>query len=75
VFIIFSCRLCLAVAEYDIPKTTEQCRAKLRELFLKNKDITDIRVIDMLAIKVSDWDSSLSLFSQYYTHVICIFPF
>ncbi|CAG0917793.1 unnamed protein product [Notodromas monacha] len=39
------------VAEYDIPKSKEQCREKLREQFLQNKDITDIRVIDMLAIK------------------------
>lgn len=39
------------VMEYDIPKSEAQCRAKLKELFLKNKDVTDIRVIDMLVIK------------------------
>ncbi|XP_059608838.1 NADH dehydrogenase [ubiquinone] 1 alpha subcomplex subunit 6 [Phlebotomus argentipes] len=39
------------VMDYDIPKNIEQCREKLREEFLKNKDVTDIRVIDMLVIK------------------------
>ncbi|XP_063364334.1 NADH dehydrogenase [ubiquinone] 1 alpha subcomplex subunit 6-like [Cydia amplana] len=39
------------VKDYDIPKSEEQCRQKLRELFLANKDVTDIRVIDLLVIK------------------------
>ncbi|KAJ9590122.1 hypothetical protein L9F63_016751 [Diploptera punctata] len=39
------------VMDYDIPKSVEQCRAKLREEFEKNRHITDIRVIDMLVIK------------------------
>uniref|UniRef100_A0A0A9WBQ8 NADH dehydrogenase [ubiquinone] 1 alpha subcomplex subunit 6 n=1 Tax=Lygus hesperus TaxID=30085 RepID=A0A0A9WBQ8_LYGHE len=39
------------VMEYDIPKNTKQCRAKLREEFDKNKAVRDIRVIDMLVIK------------------------
>ncbi|XP_055537248.1 NADH dehydrogenase [ubiquinone] 1 alpha subcomplex subunit 6 [Wyeomyia smithii] len=39
------------VMDYDIPKSVEQCREKLREEFLKNKDVSDIRVIDMLVIK------------------------
>jgi NADH dehydrogenase (ubiquinone) 1 alpha subcomplex subunit 6 len=38
--------------DYDIPKSVEQCRAKLREEFEKNRHIKDIRVIDMLVIKV-----------------------
>lgn len=38
--------------DYDIPKNVEQCRAKLREEFDKNRHIKDIRVIDMLVIKV-----------------------
>uniref|UniRef100_T1GKN3 NADH dehydrogenase [ubiquinone] 1 alpha subcomplex subunit 6 n=1 Tax=Megaselia scalaris TaxID=36166 RepID=T1GKN3_MEGSC len=40
------------VMDYDIPMSIEQCRAKLREEFLKNKDVQDIRVIDMLVVKV-----------------------
>ena len=40
------------VMDYDIPKDTKQCRAKLREEFEKNKAVKDIRVIDMLVIKV-----------------------
>ncbi|CAO1413268.1 unnamed protein product [Diamesa tonsa] len=39
------------VDEYDIPKSVEQCRDKLKEEFVKNKDITDMRVVDMLVIK------------------------
>nr|XP_053648799.1 NADH dehydrogenase [ubiquinone] 1 alpha subcomplex subunit 6-like [Cherax quadricarinatus] len=39
------------VMDYDIPKTTEQCRQKLREEFEKNRHVQDIRVIDMLVIK------------------------
>uniref|UniRef100_A0A1B0CJY0 NADH dehydrogenase [ubiquinone] 1 alpha subcomplex subunit 6 n=1 Tax=Lutzomyia longipalpis TaxID=7200 RepID=A0A1B0CJY0_LUTLO len=39
------------VMDYDIPKSVEQCREKLREEFLRNKNVTDIRVIDMLVIK------------------------
>lgn len=38
--------------DFDIPKSEQQCRAKLREVFVNNKDVTDIRVIDMLVIKV-----------------------
>ncbi|KAH8270826.1 hypothetical protein KR018_005799 [Drosophila ironensis] len=40
------------VMDYDIPKTVEQCRSKLREEFVKHRNVTDIRVIDMLVIKV-----------------------
>jgi len=39
------------VEKYDIPKSEAQCKEKLKEEFLKNKDIADVRVIDMLVIK------------------------
>ncbi|KAG4073923.1 hypothetical protein HA402_014128 [Bradysia odoriphaga] len=39
------------VMDYDIPKNIDQCRAKLRQEFLKNKNVTDIRVSDILVIK------------------------
>lgn len=39
------------VHTFDIPKSEEQCRQKLKEEFLKNRDITDVRVMDMLVIK------------------------
>lgn len=32
--------------------TKEECQKKLKEEFLKNKHISDVRVIDMLVIKV-----------------------
>lgn len=35
-----------------MPKSEEQCREKLKEMFLNNKHVSDIRVIDMLVIKV-----------------------
>lgn len=38
--------------DYDIPKSIEQCREKLREEFDKHRHVTDIRVIDMLVVKV-----------------------
>lgn len=39
------------VDKFDIPKSEEQCRAKIKEEFLKHKDIQDVRVVDMLVIK------------------------
>jgi len=39
------------VHKYDIPKSVEQCREKMKQEFLKHKDVTDVRVIDMLVIK------------------------
>jgi hypothetical protein len=47
--------------DYDIPKSETQCRAKLREEFLRHQHVTDIRVIDMLVIKVT-------LFYIYFVH-------
>ena len=41
----------LSVDDYYIPKNEKQCREKLKEEFVKHKDVTDIRVIDMLVIK------------------------
>lgn len=38
--------------DYDIPMSVEQCRSKLRDEFAKHRHINDIRVIDMLVIKV-----------------------
>ncbi|KAK7003493.1 NADH dehydrogenase 1 alpha subcomplex subunit 6 ndufa6 [Biomphalaria glabrata] len=39
------------VNAFYIPVTVKQGREKLRELFMKNKHVTDIRAIDMLVIK------------------------
>lgn len=41
----------ILVHKYDIPKSESQCRDKLKEMFLANKEIQDVRVIDMLVIK------------------------
>lgn len=41
----------ILVDKFDIPKSEEQCRQKIKEEFLKHKDIKDVRVVDMLVIK------------------------
>lgn len=38
--------------DYHIPKNEQQLREKLREEFYKQKHVKDIRVIDMLVVKV-----------------------
>lgn len=40
------------VFDRNLPLTKEECQNKLKEEFLKNKHISDVRVIDMLVIKV-----------------------
>lgn len=37
--------------DYDIPKNEAQVRDRIREEFFKHRNITDIRIIDMLVIK------------------------
>jgi len=37
--------------DYHIQKTKPECRAKLKEQFMKHKDVQDIRVIDILVFK------------------------
>ncbi|XP_014243973.1 NADH dehydrogenase [ubiquinone] 1 alpha subcomplex subunit 6 [Cimex lectularius] len=39
------------VLDFDIPKNEAQCKSKLKEEFMKYKDVKDIRIIDMLVIK------------------------
>lgn len=41
----------ILVHKFDIPKSAKQCQMKLKEEFIKNKDLTDLRVIDILVIK------------------------
>lgn len=37
--------------EYQVPATVVQMRQRLREIFLENKNVSDIRAIDRLVIK------------------------
>ncbi|CAI6362939.1 unnamed protein product [Macrosiphum euphorbiae] len=41
----------LMLFDRHLPVSKEECQIKLKEEFLKNKHITDVRVIDMLVIK------------------------
>lgn len=40
------------VFDRNLPLTKEECQSKLKQEFLKNKHISDVRIIDMLVIKV-----------------------
>ncbi|XP_076290862.1 NADH dehydrogenase (ubiquinone) B14 subunit [Lasioglossum baleicum] len=37
--------------EYDVPKTQKECQQRLREEFDRHRNVTDIRVIDLLVAK------------------------
>ncbi|OQV18063.1 putative NADH dehydrogenase [ubiquinone] 1 alpha subcomplex subunit 6 [Hypsibius exemplaris] len=37
--------------DYDVPVDQDKCRAKLKEIFMANRDVKDIRAIDMLVAK------------------------
>ena len=41
------------VEDFDIDKSEKQCKEKIRELFMKNAHVKDVRIIDMLVIKVN----------------------
>lgn len=41
------------MSNYDLPVTKEDCVAKLREEFKRHANVKDVRVIDILLIKVS----------------------
>jgi len=66
------------VLEYNIPRTVEQCRAKLREKFEENRHLKDIRVIDALVIKgqmelketVHIWKQKHHLMSHYFKETV-----
>lgn len=40
------------VLEYDLQISEKQAKDKMREQFEKNRHVTDMRVLDMLVIKV-----------------------
>lgn len=42
----------LLVLTYNIPITVEMCNMKLREKFMENAHVKDLRTIDLLVVKV-----------------------
>ena len=52
------------VSEFDIPVNEAQAKAKLRERFTANANVKDLRVIDMLVIKVK-------IYYKYYFIIYC----
>lgn len=55
-------------ANYIIPVTKEECQQKLREEFYRHANVRDLRVIDMLLVKVRVIFSCL--FYVYYNRYI-----
>jgi NADH dehydrogenase (ubiquinone) 1 alpha subcomplex subunit 6 len=50
------------VDRYELPMNTEACRKQLRKKFEANSGIKDIRVIDMLVVKVKScfqWETAM----------------
>lgn len=39
--------------DYDVPVDISKCRKRLKEIFLANKNVSDVRAIDILLAKVS----------------------
>jgi len=47
------CHAAVSKFANELPLNERMCQTKLRELFMRNKDVTDIRNIDLLVIRVS----------------------
>lgn len=40
------------VLDYDVPLTVKRCRERIRNEFESNKNVSDVRTIDLLVVKV-----------------------
>jgi NADH dehydrogenase (ubiquinone) 1 alpha subcomplex subunit 6 len=51
-YLLFIKRLNNTVRDYDVPLTVPRIRSKIRSEFEKHRFLTDVRLVDMLVIKV-----------------------
>ena len=56
----------ITVLKYDIPVNEKEFKDVLKKKFLENQNVTDIRVVDMLVVKVK------AIFYDYYKDLYCI---
>lgn len=62
----------LSELAYDIPYTEEACKQKLKEEFRRNSTVRDLRVIDMLIIKVRImYMKDIIIIDEYIKLCIC----
>ncbi|CAH0381951.1 unnamed protein product [Bemisia tabaci] len=57
----------------DLPVNLKQCREKLREEFHKNKNVTDLRVKDLLIVKGQQELQEFSKFWSQKSHMMMRF--
>ena len=56
---------------YDIPVTEQNCRDTIKASFVKNKNLKDIRVIDMMVIKVESELIVLTKLNSLKSKIYC----